>query len=166
MQGTIVWTVACQQILLVVQTFSLGFRMPDPIDVHVGSRVRLRRTLLGYSQETLAQTLGLTVQQVQKYERGTNRIGAGRLFHLSTVLDCTPEFFFQDMPEEIEGFGIKGMAEEGTPFEADRSYSRRETLELVRAFFRIKNEALRDKLMALIEEIAATGAAGDPSADD
>lgn len=130
--------------------------MPDPIDVHVGSRVRLRRTLLGYSQESLAQTLGLTFQQIQKYERGTNRIGAGRLFRLATVLECPPDFFFEDMPDEIQGFGVKGMAEEGAVFEADRSYTRRETLELVRAFFKIGSESIRDKLMALILEIGDT----------
>src|SRR4028119_625057 len=71
---------------------------PSPIDVHVGSRVRLRRTLLGMSQEKLGEALGLTFQQVQKYERGVNRIGASRLFDLSRVLDVPISFFFDDMP--------------------------------------------------------------------
>src|ERR671932_2111498 len=76
---------------------------PSPIDVHVGSRVRLRRTLLGLSQEKLGDALGLTFQQVQKYERGVNRIGASRLFDLSRVLDVPIGFFFDDMPPEMGG---------------------------------------------------------------
>src|ERR687887_971680 len=75
---------------------SKGF--PNPIDVHVGSRIRLRRTLLGMSQERLAEAIGLTFQQVQKYERGANRIGASRLFELAHVLDVPVGFFFEDMP--------------------------------------------------------------------
>lgn len=132
--------------------WGLGF-MPDPIDVHVGSRLRLRRTLLGYSQDKLAQQLDLTFQQVQKYERGTNRIGAGRLMQLAHVLGCAPGFFFEDMPEEIAGYGAKGMAEAAEPYQADRSYLRRETLELVRAYYRIESEEVREKFLALIESI-------------
>src|SRR4028119_2048480 len=71
---------------------------PSPIDVHVGGRVRLRRTLMGMSQERLGEALGLTFQQVQKYERGVNRIGASRLFDLARVLDVPIGFFFDDMP--------------------------------------------------------------------
>src|SRR5277367_1577262 len=71
---------------------------PNPIDTHVGARVRLRRTLLGMSQEKLGEAIGLTFQQVQKYERGANRIGASRLFDLSRVLDVPVSFFFDDMP--------------------------------------------------------------------
>ena len=72
---------------------------PSPIDIHVGSRIRLRRTLLGMSQERLGEALGLTFQQVQKYERGVNRVGASRLFDLSRVLDVPISFFFDDLPE-------------------------------------------------------------------
>ena len=74
---------------------------PSPIDVHVGSRIRLRRTLMGMSQERLGEALGLTFQQVQKYERGVNRVGASRLFDLSRVLDVPISFFFDDMPEPL-----------------------------------------------------------------
>ena len=74
---------------------------PSPIDVHVGSRIRLRRTLLGMSQERLGESLGLTFQQVQKYERGVNRVGASRLFDLSRVLDVPISFFFDDMPDSL-----------------------------------------------------------------
>src|SRR5476649_2712366 len=76
---------------------------PSPIDVHVGSRIRLRRTLLGMSQERLGEALGLTFQQVQKYERGTNRVGASRLFDLSRVLDVPISFFYDDLPEALSG---------------------------------------------------------------
>ena len=74
---------------------------PSPIDTHVGARIRLRRTLLGMSQERLGEALGLTFQQVQKYERGANRVGASRLFDLSRVLDVPISFFFDDMPEAL-----------------------------------------------------------------
>jgi len=74
---------------------------PSPIDVHVGSRIRLRRTLLGMSQERLGEALGLTFQQVQKYERGVNRVGESRLFDLSRVLDVPISFFFDDMPDSV-----------------------------------------------------------------
>ena len=74
---------------------------PSPIDVHVGSRIRLRRTLLGMSQERLGEALGLTFQQVQKYERGVNRVGASRLFDLSRVLDVPISFFFDDLPDSL-----------------------------------------------------------------
>jgi len=127
--------------------------VPDPIDVHVGSRVRLRRTLKGLTQDGLAQTLGLTFQQVQKYERGTNRIGASRLMQLANSLDVEPGYFFDEMPEEITGYGVKGMAEEGEPYEADRSVLRRETLELIRCFNAIESGDVRARLLDLIVSI-------------
>ncbi len=91
---------------------------PSPIDVHVGSRIRLRRTLMGMSQERLGEALGLTFQQVQKYERGVNRVGASRLFDLSRVLDVPISFFFDDMPDSLAAQpgtsgrrGVSGFAE-------------------------------------------------------
>src|SRR5271168_979573 len=78
-----------------------GETRPSPIDVHVGSRIRLRRTLMGMSQERLGESLGLTFQQVQKYERGVNRVGASRLYDLSRVLDVPISFFFDDMPDSL-----------------------------------------------------------------
>jgi transcriptional regulator with XRE-family HTH domain len=127
------------------------------IDTHVGTRVRLRRTLLGMSQEKLGEALGLTFQQVQKYERGANRIGAGRLYHLSKVLDVPVSFFFDDLPE-TEGrpaaIGLSGMSE--TPvesFEAE-AMSRRETLELVRAYYRINDAAVRKRVFDLVKSMS------------
>src|SRR6059058_5546845 len=87
-------------------------RLPKPVDSHVGSRIRLRRTLLGMSQERLGEALGLTFQQVQKYERGLNRVGASRLFDLSRVLDVPVSFFFEDIaPGEEVAARPSGLAE-------------------------------------------------------
>ena len=132
---------------------------PSPIDVHVGSRIRLRRTLLGMSQERLGEALGLTFQQVQKYERGVNRVGASRLFDLSRVLDVPISFFFDDMPDSVtSAFGMHSMrrtAGLADPQEtvADDTMSRRETLELVRAYYRITDPSLRKRVFDLIKSM-------------
>ncbi len=126
---------------------------PHPIDVHVGSRVRLRRTLLGMSQEKLGEAIGLTFQQVQKYERGANRIGASRLYDLSRVLDVPVSFFFDDAPvTEIEPSQYE-LDDEPTPIELD-PMAKRETLELVRAYYRITDPAVRKRLFELTKSIA------------
>lgn len=126
---------------------------PDPIDVHVGSRVRLRRTLLGLSQQKLGDALGLTFQQIQKYERGANRIGASRLYRLSRILDVDVTYFYEDMPAEVKK-GTKGLAEAaGKDFEAER-LSKRETLELVRAYYRVTDRKIRKRIFELIKAIA------------
>ncbi|MFC4169378.1 helix-turn-helix domain-containing protein [Teichococcus aestuarii] len=133
---------------------------PSPIDVHVGTRVRLRRTLLGMSQEKLGEALGLTFQQVQKYERGVNRIGASRLFDLARVLDVPIGFFFDDMPDAMGGNGalrarLGGFAEHQEGFEDDTLH-KRETLELVRAYYRITEPAVRKRVFDLIKSLAPT----------
>src|SRR6476620_12335762 len=92
---------------------------PNPVDVHVGSRVRLRRTLLGMSQERLGEAIGLTFQQVQKYERGANRVGASRLFDLSRVLDVPVSFFFEDMAPAVQPEERGGLAEAPERYDAD-----------------------------------------------
>ena len=132
---------------------------PSPIDVHVGSRIRLRRTLLGMSQERLGESLGLTFQQVQKYERGVNRVGASRLFDLSRVLDVPISFFFDDMPDSLAAnFGgvtsrrPNGANDSQDPF-AEDTLSRRETLELVRAYYRITDPAIRKRVFELIKSM-------------
>lgn len=131
---------------------------PSPIDVHVGSRIRLRRTLLGMSQERLGESLGLTFQQVQKYERGVNRVGASRLFDLSRVLDVPISFFFDDMPDSLAAnFGgvtsrRSGGVENQDPF-GDDTLSRRETLELVRAYYRITDPSIRKRVFDLIKSM-------------
>jgi transcriptional regulator with XRE-family HTH domain len=130
-----------------------GAGRPNPVDVHVGSRVRLRRTLLGLSQERLADALGLTFQQVQKYERGVNRIGASRLHHLARILEVPISFFFDEMETTTASGGR--LAEEQEGFEHD-PMSRRETLELVRAYYRIPDEKLRKRIFELVKAAAAS----------
>ncbi|CAA7625569.1 helix-turn-helix domain-containing protein [Magnetospirillum sp. UT-4] len=132
---------------------------PNPIDVHVGARVRLRRTLLGMSQEKLGEALGLTFQQVQKYERGANRIGSSRLFDLARVLDVPISFFFDDMPDEVSALSprlISGLGEDPAPFEAD-PMSKRETLELVRAYYRISDPNVRRRVLDLARALGLAG---------
>ena len=130
---------------------------PHPIDRHVGTRLRIRRTLLGVSQTALGNMLGLSFQQIQKYERGMNRISAGTLHNLSRILDVPIGFFFDDMPPELVATGHT------TPIEAEKSSEpplagdvmiRRETLELVGTYYRIGNENLRQQLRHLIKAIA------------
>lgn len=134
--------------------------LPNPVDIHVGARVRLRRTLLGMSQEKLGESIGLTFQQVQKYERGANRIGASRLFDLSRVLDVPVSFFFDDMAETVQDSspvavarGTVGLAEEPVGFEAD-PMTRRETLELVRAYYSIVDPQVRKRVYELAKALA------------
>jgi transcriptional regulator with XRE-family HTH domain len=135
---------------------------PSPIDVHVGSRIRLRRTLMQMSQERLGDALGLTFQQVQKYERGANRVGASRLFDLSRVLDVPVSFFFDDMPASCgQGGGTRvmpmqagGFAEAQDGFGMpDDLFSRKETVELVRAYYRITDHPVRKRVLDLIKSM-------------
>lgn len=131
---------------------------PNPIDVHVGSRVRLRRTLLGMSQEKLGEAIGLTYQQVQKYERGMNRIGASRLFDLSRVLDVPVSFFFDDMPENVASAPVddddEGGADDRVSACEPDPMAKRETLELVRAYYRIGDPRVRKSIFEATKAIA------------
>src|SRR6201987_1636903 len=114
---------------------------PNPIDVHVGSRVRLRRNMLGLSQEKLGEAIGLTFQQVQKYERGANRIGASRLLELSRVLDV-PVSFFYDETDPVRAPAIPtGFSEPSAGAVDSDPLRRRETVELVSAYYRIDDPA-------------------------
>jgi transcriptional regulator with XRE-family HTH domain len=128
-------------------------KSPNPIDTHVGSRVRMRRMMLGMSQEKLGEHLGITFQQIQKYEKGTNRIGASRLQHIATVLQVPVSFFFEDAPstptEQPTGFSEDRPAAYVTSF-----LTSSEGLALNRAFVRIKNGQLRRRIVDLIEAMA------------
>ncbi len=135
---------------------------PNPVDVHVGSRVRLRRTLLGMSQEKLGEAIGLTFQQVQKYERGANRIGASRLFDLSRVLQVPVSYFFEDMSDDVAASSpgqIRGMAQEHDTYEPD-PMAKRETLELVRAYYKITDPHVRKRLFEMTKALGAAGERG------
>jgi transcriptional regulator with XRE-family HTH domain len=135
---------------------------PSPVDIHVGGRIRLRRTLMGMSQERLGEALGLTFQQVQKYERGVNRVGASRLFDLSRILDVPISFFYDNMPDAVAGTtqqqrnGAQGFAEQQEGFGTDETMSKRETLELVRAYYRITDPVTRKRMFELIKSMGRT----------
>ncbi len=131
-------------------------RGPHPIDVHVGSRVRLRRNLLGMSQEKLGRAIGLTFQQIQKYERGVNRVGASRLFHLGLALDVPVSFFFEDLSPEAAGDGkrrARGLSEAPASALEPDSLSKRETVELIRAYYQVTDAKLRKRVLDLLKAI-------------
>jgi len=128
-------------------------RTPNPIDQHVGGRVRMRRILLGMSQEKLGEALGLTFQQVQKYEKGTNRIGASRLQEISETLKVPPSFFFEGLPgpdgPEAPGFAETDAANFVTGFVATS-----EGLQLNKAFAQIRDARVRRKVIDLVIALA------------
>ncbi len=139
---------------------------PNPVDVHVGNRIRLRRTLLGYTQQFMARKLGLTFQQIQKYERGCNRVGASRLWDISKVLNVPMDFFFEEMGKDIENQSpmmqimpdsetCLMLNEEVKQIDID-PMKRQETIELVRAYYRITNRALAKQLFDLIVSLSKT----------
>src|SRR5258707_15896772 len=127
-------------------------KAPNPIDKHVGSRVRMRRMMLGMSQEKLGDALGLTFQQVQKYEKGTNRIGASRLQQISQILQVPVAFFFEGAPNLHPH--LEGMAEAPSPAYVSDFLATSEGLALTKAFTRIKQPKLRRRIVDLVEEIA------------
>lgn len=131
---------------------------PNPVDVHVGARVRLRRTLLGLSQEKLGEAIGLTFQQVQKYERGANRIGASRLWDLSRVLDCPMSFFFEEMDDRTAQSSPRNLSGDSRDLEPrdDDPMTKRETLELVRAYYRINDYHVRRRIYELAKSLASS----------
>ena len=126
---------------------------PNPIDIHVGRRVRMRRTLLGLSQEKLGKAVSLTFQQIQKYERGANRIGSSRLYQFSRILGVPVSYFFDDMDPSITGKAA-GLAEGPPEKFATDHLAKRETLELVRAYYRITKPAVRKRVFELVKAIA------------
>ncbi len=134
-----------------------GTGNPHPIDVHVGARVRQRRVLLGMNQTKLGDALGMSYQQVQKYERGTNRIGSSRLFKLSQVLDVSIEYFFDDMPPDVAASSPakgRGKAKEPPGYDLD-PMTKRETLELVRAYYKIENAGIRQRIYEFTNTLGA-----------
>lgn len=131
-------------------------KAPNPIDKHVGSRVRMRRMMLSMSQEKLGDALGLTFQQVQKYEKGTNRIGASRLQQISNILQVPVSFFFEgapNMPGHSAG-SSGGMSEAPSPAYVSDFLATSDGLSLTKSFMKIKSSKLRRKIVDLVEQIA------------
>lgn len=127
---------------------------PDPVDIHVGSRIRQRRTLLGMSQEKLAEALDITFQQVQKYENGSNRVSASRLWRIAQTLGVEPAIFFNGFANAGRALGV---AEEQAPITAtkpDDLLNRRETLELVRSYYAIDDQAVRRKMLDMLKTLS------------
>ncbi len=142
-------------------------KVPNPIDRHVGSRVRMRRVMLGMSQEKLGDSLGLTFQQVQKYEKGTNRIGASRLQQISRTLDVPPAFFFEGAPMLDAVPGEEAAQQIGVAEEASSSYvsdflSTSEGLHLNMAFARIQDAKVRKRIIDLVVALAEGEQQPDP----
>ncbi len=134
-----------------------GTGIPNPVDVHVGARLRQRRTLLGMTQKTLGDDLGVSFQQMQKYERGANRMGSSRLYDLSRLLDVPIEYFFGDMPTAVAASSptlVGGRAKKPPSYEPD-PMATRETLELVRAYYKIEDANVRDRLRELAKALGA-----------
>jgi transcriptional regulator with XRE-family HTH domain len=127
-------------------------KKPNPIDTHVGSRIRLRRNMLGMSQEKLGENLGITFQQIQKYEKGTNRVGASRLQAIATILGVPVAFFFEDAPgHETAG---RGFSEDSSTAFAVEFCSTTEGLQLNRAFVRIGDPKVRRKIIDLVKALS------------
>ncbi len=140
--------------------FGRGTGKPHPVDVHVGARARMRRTLLGMTQTDLGDALDLTYQQVQKYERGVNRISASRLYDLCRVLNVSIEYFFEDMPTAVAANSPaakkRGKAQKLIGYEPD-PMANRETLGLVRAFYKIEDAEIRRQVYEMIKALGPAG---------
>tara|TARA_B100000686_G_C16784644_1_gene974376 strand:- start:2646 stop:3068 length:423 start_codon:yes stop_codon:yes gene_type:complete len=131
-----------------------------PVDRHVGTKLKARRNLLGLSQDDLAKEVDLTYQQIQKYESGANRIGASRLFEFSKILSVAVDYFFEGLDTGINvgapGFGEKKQA----PFQAleDDVMNKKETFELVRAYYQIRDPKLRHQILEMAKTMGRSGA--------
>lgn len=126
-----------------------------PVDVHVGKRLRLKRTILGMSQDVLGKAIGVTFQQIQKYERGINRMGSSRLYEFSRVLSVPVSYFFEGYEEEAAVPSFAGMAEEkAADFDYEDQLSGRETMEMMRAYYKIKDPSVRRRVFDLIKTLA------------
>lgn len=137
---------------------------PHPIDIHVGRKLRNRRTLLGMSQENIGESVGVTFQQIQKYERGLNRIGASRLFEFSEILGVNVDYFFDEYRNASEANKSTDTSHQTTQFTVSETeeYGNKEILSLVRSFHAINDPLIRKRVLALIRSIAAV----DRSEDD
>jgi transcriptional regulator with XRE-family HTH domain len=128
---------------------------PHPVDIHVGRRLRLKRTILGLSQEAVGKEIGVTFQQIQKYERGINRMGASRLYDFAKALGVQVAYFFEGFGDyamdEVSGYALGEPPAVG--FEGEK-INNRETLEVMRAYYRIKSPSVRKRIIELIKAMA------------
>lgn len=139
---------------------------PNPVDVHVGKRIRLRRTILHITQQQMAKMLGLTFQQVQKYEKGMNRVGASRLWDISRVLEVPMGFFFEDMDDKVAQKSPRMLYNDDNRYAVEESVrsadedpmKKQETLELVRAYYKIPNRVVAKNLFDLIVALSKSTA--------
>lgn len=131
----------------------MSAKTPNPVDKHVGSRVRMRRIMLGMSQEKLGEALGLTFQQIQKYEKGTNRIGASRVQQIGDVLQVPVSFFFEGGPSS--SVATEGLSEAPSTAYVSDFLATSEGLALIRAFTRIEDAKLRRSIVDLVEQMAS-----------
>jgi transcriptional regulator with XRE-family HTH domain len=137
------------------ETKKMTKKAPNPIDKHVGSRVRMRRMMLGMSQEKLGDALALTFQQVQKYEKGTNRIGASRLQQISHILQVPVAFFFEGAPHLADGSMIADNLDSApSPTYVSDFLATSDGLSLTKAFMRIPDPKLRRRIVDLVQQIA------------
>jgi len=132
-------------------------KAPNPIDVHVGSRLRIRRMLIGMSQEKLGESLDVTFQQIQKYEKGSNRVSASRLFDISRILDVPVQFFFDDIKD---GNATKksGGKEQSDAFQMIDFLSSSDGAQLIRTFSGIEDAEVRRNIIDLVKSIADSAA--------
>lgn len=129
---------------------------PNAIDIHAGERIAARRRVLKMTQEQLAEKIGLTFQQVQKYENGTNRVAISRLYDVSQVLGVNMQFFFDEMPADVANKSprrLVGLGEEEVGFTADPMQTK-ESMQLVRNFNNIKDELARKNIFSLISQMS------------
>ena len=136
-----------------------GSGVPNPVDVHVGTRIRQRRSLIGVSQEKLAESVGITFQQIQKYERGSNRVSASRLFQFSKILDVPVSYFFEQFTGEMKSESLPaaeyGFADnEQESFVSEGVLYQKETLDLIKVYYSIPDPKLRKDLMRVVKTMA------------
>ena len=144
------------------RTYAKSGDGPDPVDIHVGARLRLRRNLIGMSQEQMGKALGLTFQQIQKYERGSNRMSASRLHQLSKVLSIPVAWFFEELPNSaLRRYGFSDNTQEtltDAPAASTETemMTRKETHDLIRAYYSITDPKQRRKVLDLVKSMAET----------
>lgn len=133
--------------------------MPHPVDIHVGKRLRLRRTLLGYSQEHIGNAIGITFQQIQKYERGVNRIGASRLYQLASILTVPVSYFFEEYEAQSDymtptpDYSLSDATT--SDYQHEDITSSRESIDLLRNYYKIPDKATRKSIVQMIKSVAS-----------